>query len=176
MRKRLTGFTTLSAVVILAAALMFGGCSSDSPMAPEEISEFSKLIRSDPIMAVAFDAGLVKADEGGIIPIDRGSYSHKFVVQSEAMNQDKTITVNSGQQVINGKTMLVFEFGPSGLVFSKASALDIEISEINARAETAKLYYYDPDEKGWVVQDIAAVKNGRVVFDIYHFSKYAISD
>jgi hypothetical protein len=47
---------------------------------------------------------------------------------------------------------------------------------LNALARSAKLYYFDPKIGDWVLQAELAVKDGVVIFEIYHFSKYAISD
>ena len=50
------------------------------------------------------------------------------------------------------------------------------MADINDQADVAILYYYDPKAADWILQDEKEVIDGSVIFEIYHFSKYAISD
>ncbi|MCP4582924.1 MAG: hypothetical protein GY839_15040 [candidate division Zixibacteria bacterium] len=185
MRRRLTGFTKLGAVVFLLAALTFAGCSDNSVLGPQE-NETSHLDRSaaqsgggDLTIASIGEletAKVIYARTGGVVPIHREDYHHAFVVKPLALNKSKLITVKSNKEEVNGKSALTLEFGPAGLVFDEASDLKVDMSEINPNAKNAKLYYYDPAVGDWVLYGESPVRRGVATFDIHHFSKYAISD
>ncbi len=183
MIKRLRGFHGVGGmgVVILAALLVFGGCSNNSPMQPNlpQSAGFNKLVamgESQASSQTVMDAAYIEADDGGVIEIARESYVHEFIVDAGAINENTEITVKSWCDKIGVQDVIVFEFGPDGLVFSKAAHLRFEMAELNERAASAKLHYYDPVKEKWILQESAQVDNGVAEFPIYHFSKYAISD
>jgi len=175
MGRMLRGFSIVSIAVVLAAAMAFTGCSNNSPLAPDP--EFlTKPIVNGVLSTVAVVEKVISAEDGGLILISRDAYQHSFAVQPNAILADARISVKSTKEKVNGVTAIVFEFGPDGLVFSQAANLNFQMSELNSRAVSAKLYYYDPSAGGWVLQANRSVVSGHVNFDIYHFSKYAISD
>ena len=98
------------------------------------------------------------------------------MVKPDGVSSDVVISAKVGKTTVGGRTAVEFEFGPEGLVFNEASELEFDIGELNAKATTAKLYYYDPRACQWILQSESQVVKGVVVFDIYHFSRYAISD
>jgi hypothetical protein len=183
MIRKLRGFEGVGgmAVIFLVALLVFGGCSNNSPMQPNlpQSTGLDKLIATgDPLQfsQPVMDAAYIDADDGGVIEIARESYIHEFVVDAGALGENTEITVKSWRDKISAGDVIVFEFGPDGLVFSKAAHLRFEIAELNERAASAKLYHFDPDRKNWILQESSQVDNGIAEFPIYHFSKYAISD
>jgi hypothetical protein len=188
MTKRLRSFHVVGGmgVIFLVALLVFGGCSNNSPLQPNfpqttnlETTSLDRLVGmggSLPSSQQVEDAAFIKADDGGIIEIQRESFVHEFIVDAGAIDGDTEITVKSWGDKIGGKEVIVFEFGPDGLVFSKAAHLRFEIAELNERASSAKLHYFDPVKDKWILQESSQVDNGIAEFPIYHFSKYAISD
>jgi len=99
------------------------------------------------------------------------------VVKPLGLDDNELITIKSDNDNIKGRKAIIFEFGPEGLVFNNASKLKVDISELNPSATNAKLYYFDPRVGDWVLQGEKRIEKGGIVsFDIYHFSKYAISD
>ena len=119
----------------------------------------------------------VDALNGDVIPIPRGDYHHAFVVKPLGLDNNELITVKTDNEIVHGRKAITFEFGPAGLVFNTPSKLKADIFELNPYAATAKLYYFDPRAKAWVLQAEKRIEKGGVAsFDIYHFSKYAISD
>jgi hypothetical protein len=183
MIKRLRSYHGVAGmgVILLAALLVFGGCSNNSPMQPNlpQSSSLDRLVvmgESQMSSQTEMDAAYIEADDGGVIEIARESYVHEFIVDAGAIDGDTEITVKSWQDKIGAKDVIIFEFGPDGLVFSKAAHLRFEMAELNERAASAKLHYYDPVKGKWILQESAQVDNGVAEFPIYHFSKYAISD
>lgn len=180
MGRRLRGFSIVGLVVILAATMAFTGCSNNSPLAPD--SNFMTKPRvvlgggdAQPLATLLVEKD-ISAEDGGLILISRDIYQHSFAVQPNAISADARISVKSYKDNVNGADAIVFEFGPDGLVFSQAAELNFQMSELSSRATSAKLLYYDPNAKGWVLQANQSVVDGHVDFSIYHFSKYAISD
>ena len=106
---------------------------------------------------------------GGSIEIERDGYLHLFTVEAGALDDDTEITVKSSKEKVLGKDMIVFEFAPDGLVFAKSAILDFEIAELDSKALTAKLYYYNPDREKWEYQYTNTVKSGVASFSIDHF-------
>ena len=183
MRKTLKGISLISGLVLLASILVISGCSNNSPLEPNLPQNVSmdRLLASgtsggslDPL--VVDDSELIDKDAGGVIEIEREGYLHLFTVESAALSASTEINVKSWREKILGKDMIVFDFGPDGLVFSISAVLEFEIAELNSKASSAKLYYYDPGLKRWVFQGSSAVSGGVASFDIDHFSKYAIGD
>lgn len=172
-------------MIVVAAFLSVSGCSGDSPLAPE-YEQAATLVRPGVV-----PAGLDGIDcpvnlgeifqnispmEGGIVPLCRGNYHHSFEVPAGALRSNTVITAMSCIEVVAGKNAVAFTFGPSGLIFEKAAYLAFDMAEINSAATTANLYYYDPSVRAWILQSKVDVKKGVAVFEIYHFSKYAIAD
>ena len=181
MSKRLRGFSLVGGLVFLAAAFIFLGCSSQSPMESDlpQITDLDRMElggRSLEPEEVELDQELITADGGGEIEIERGEYEHEFKVESGAISEDVEITVKTYRDNIGLNEVIVFEFGPDGLVFENAAKLEFQIAELNAAASSANLFYFDPDLKKWIYQDSTGVKHGVAEFPIHHFSKYAISD
>ncbi len=79
MSKRLRGFSLVGGLVLLAAAFVFLGCSSQSPMESNlpQATDLSKMTlggRSMEPAEVELDQELITADGGGEIEIERGEY------------------------------------------------------------------------------------------------------
>jgi hypothetical protein len=188
MRRDLMNLRRVGVLVLLATVLTIGGCSDNSVLGPDQ-NETSGLGRINPFtsaiaqsvlpeqsISIVETAMTIDDRAGGVIPISVGNYNHSFTVKPGALNSDQTISVKVQHETVNGKNAVSFEFGPNGLVFNEASKLNFDMAEINARALSAKLYYFDPLVQNWVLQAQGQVVRGHVIFDIYHFSKYAISD
>ncbi len=185
MSRGLKGFTLVGVFVVLMAALVFNGCSNNSPLAPDPEYSIStaKLVPMRSMNPATSGAEslcetekVISADDGGQIDITHEEYCHEFVIAPASIDDDTEISVKTTKEIINGRDAIVFEFGPDGLVFSEAAKLDFEMGDLDSAARTATLLYFDPKANDWVVQATKDVSLGEVEFDIYHFSKYAISD
>lgn len=183
MSKKLRGFALLSSLVLLASVLVISGCSDNSPLQSNtpQTDSMNRLIASgmsggssEP--GTVSDSELIEKDAGGVIEIERESYLHLFTVPAGALDYDTEITVESSIERVLGKDMLVFEFGPDGLVFNESAKLDVDMAELSSKAKWGKLYYFNPSNSKWEHQGSVSVVDGIASFDIDHFSKYAISD
>lgn len=178
-----TNLKGLLILTVLSAALIFTGCSENAPLGPaaDNDAQLSKSIlpltdaKIDGTSATVEVEVDVTAIDGGVIEVV-SDYTHNFIVSSESISKDVEITVKYSKEVIYGKKMAVFEFGPSGLIFKEAAHLEYDMAELNKAARIGKLFYFDPDLRIWTIQDGMRVVDGKVDFEIHHFSKYAISD
>jgi hypothetical protein len=181
MKKDLMSLRRAGTLILLAVVLTIAGCSDNSILGPqptETVQLDRAILGVVPLTAVTSveDEKLVSPVTGDVIAIDRDVYHHEFKVEPAGVDKPELITVKSDREVVKSKQAITFEFGPDGLVFNKASKLEFQMAELNALARSAKLYYFDPKIGDWVLQAELAVKDGVVIFEIYHFSKYAISD
>lgn len=177
MNRKFKGLKHLWVAAALAAVVVLAGCSNDSIVGPVNDQDvlLGRSIPVVPLSAVEVSQQ-IPAATGGVIAISQDNYNHAFVVSKDGLDKDETISAKVQSDYVNGKKAVIFEFGPDGLVFKEASKLQFDIAAVNVRASSAYLYYFDPKVGNWVLQSVVRVNNGVAVFDINHFSKYAISD
>lgn len=177
MLRALKGLSLFGVLAVVLTLFFVVGCSN-TPLQPEvpEVQQLELGRSPIPMATSTYDQELIEADEGGKIDIERDAYGHEFSVPKDALEATTLITVKSSAEEIFGKSVIVFEFGPDGLVFNKAATLKFEMAELNADASSAKIFYYNPLKKRWEYQASAVVIGGHADFNIDHFSKYAISD
>jgi len=167
MKRNLKGLYLIGSLAILVGLFGIMGCSTTNPLSVGQ--EETPILTKGLTISVS---DTINAATGGEIAVG----SSNFIVSANSISNDEEISVSSYTGTVNNKSALVFEFGPDGLVFSKAATLDVAIAEVSAKAKYAKLYYYDPNTGIWTLQSTSKAIDGRVLFAIYHFSKYAISD
>jgi len=184
MMKALKGLSLFVGLAVVLTLFLVIGCSNKSPVQPLDPNtpELGKLPPpviidpgNDPQLEV-YDQGLISSVYGGTIEIERGDFTHQFVVDPYALRQTTLITVRSINEEVLGREMIVFEFGPDGLEFLRSAHLQFEAAELEGITSTARMYYYDTDKNTWELLDTVNVENGIAEFAIDHFSKYAISD
>ncbi len=181
MNKRLRGFSLVGGLVLLAAIFTLSGCSSQSPVESSlpQSPDLGRLESGDLSLGdecIALDEKVISAEDGGIIEIEHSGYSHEFVVEAGAIDDDTKITIKTFNEKIRSQDVIVFVFGPKGLVFKEAATLKFQMAELNASALSANLYFFNARLNKWIYQASSRVSDGFAEFDIYHFSKYAISD
>lgn len=176
MSKTLRSRILSGGLALLAVVLIISGCSNNSPVNPAmpQAPELGLQVQLSSTTTV--DAVLISKSVGGVIQIERKDYVHTFTVPANAISSNTLISVKSSDQIVLGEKMIVFEFGPDGLIFSKSAVLSFEMAELSAQASSGKLYYLDPSSGKWVYQGSSDVSNGVANFNINHFSKYAIGD
>jgi len=183
----LRGTALFSSLVLIASLLVMAGCSSDSSVSPivENPVSLNKGIgqrhqqeqgESDGLFTIASINQPIEAKNGGIINIPLETTASKFIVAPDGVKENVEISVDVSKTVVNGRTAVIYEFGPEGLEFESPSVLQQTMSEINPHARFARLYYYNQDTENWDFLSIRYVRDGKIEFDIHHFSKYAISD
>jgi hypothetical protein len=184
MMRALKSLSLFGGLAVVLTLFFIMGCSNNTPLQPNvpdplEMGAMSaRLDEGGPTCEVVetYDSKYIEKSVGGEIEVERGEFVHNFAVESYSIPQDTLITIRSVNEVILGKQMIVFEFGPDGLKFSKAATLQFEMAELGVLTSTAKLYYYDSAKSKWSYVTSVGVVNGIASFDIDHFSKYAISD
>jgi len=177
MSKRLMSIGLLLGLVALSAFVVISGCSSQKPTGPlsETSPDLTKIIPAiAPSLEVLDVSELITPDITDTIQILRDASIDNFIIPAGALDEITNIEVRSYGDYIGTRKVLVYEFGPEGLVFNSATHLNVDITKLKATARTASLYYFDPNINNWVYQGSAAGNAGRVDFNIYHFSKYAI--
>jgi len=174
MNKRLMSISLLLGVVFMSAFIVISGCSKQNPTAPT-----AELPQSaDRLIPATLDIleveELISPAISDTIQIIRNTSVDNFIIPAGALNSTTAIEVRSYYDRIGTHQVLVYEFGPEGLVFNSATHLNIDITKLSKTSRAATLYYFDPLVNDWVVQGSALINLGRVDFSIYHFSKYAI--
>ncbi len=183
MNQKLKGFSKLAVVSLIFSLLFVAGCSDNYSVNPEPSQSPTLSARAIPSLPpqevdaiISNNSEIISVDDGGVITIDRDKYEHSFSVEPRAVVVDVEINVVSYEEKVRGNRAIIFEFCPSGLVFNSPAKLEFDMSELDSKADYAKLFYYHPAYKIWVLQSIKKVESKRVEFDINHFSRYAISD
>ena len=185
MPVRLTRFTWLGASVLFFAVLLFIGCSDTPITGPDSDADISVVLSPD--QSVDLSKGIPEnpgsecsgsSFPGVYVPINYDCHLHSFSIPEGGLTLTTPITLRimTTYAIIRDKRVLACTFGPSGLVFDRPAVLNIDMTAVNEAAKSAKLLYFDPAVRDWVVYDQESVSNGRVEFEISHFSKYAISE
>jgi len=101
--------------------------------------------------------------------------SSKLVLPVNSVPNLVTIigSVEQGLSRTEGRVTYL-DFLPDGLIFLKP--LELHYRSPSADGKEVKFYWYDPLSGTWKLKQAAKVKNGKVVFYIYHFSKYKVVD
>ena len=110
---------------------------------------------------------------GGTVDVVVGSGQTKLQVPSGAVEEAVAIEMSVTQTEVRGRYVTEYEFGPHGLEFNKATTLSLQLPYANGT--WVALRWFNPDSGQWELQARNQVRNGKVEFSIYHFSKYGIS-
>jgi len=185
MRNMLRKYSLLGILSVFLVSAAFYGCSTDAPLGVNDQQESISAARLNPDLGESEGAAkpttvkmqkIILADQGGFILIPQYDWNIELAVAPSGMDNNACITVEASYGEIEDSNALILEFGPDGLVFSTAAELHFNMGSINPAARAARLLYYNPDSQLWQLQATESVVNGYVTFEIYHFSKYAISD
>jgi hypothetical protein len=110
---------------------------------------------------------------GGTLSTELTSGQTKFVVPFGALNGPVQIELEATQAKIGEQYITVYEFGPHGLEFNKATKLSLLLPYAEGTIVTFR--WFNPETNQWEVQARKPVRNGKVEFSVNHFSKYGIS-
>ncbi len=130
----------------------------------------------------AYGSGWVTPRRGGQIDLNWGSSKNQLIVPPGAVNKRLFIEVRTSftrENLSTGQNFFEFEFSPDGTKFNTPATLVIQARALNrllGDGGVIKLYWYNPDTSQWEVEQSAHVRNGRVEFQIAHFSKFGVSD
>ena len=127
---------------------------------------------------------LVTVQSGGIVPLNWGSPANKLTVDPGCVESDVVIEVSVTPVPGNGNNKnksVEIDFRPDGLVFVCPAKLVMDTYSLNleeggdADRDQYKLFWYDKDNRTWILQEVSKATKGKVYFDINHFSMYGIS-
>jgi len=166
--------TGMLVFVLVALTVAFVGCSTDAPLAPSG-DGFDALTKGR-FLAVASDAACVAASgkRATVIQLRHGREKTQLVIPAGAL--ETTVEICAEVELVETRDSLVrlYDFTPDGLVFLKPAKLILKAKF--PKGTRLNLYWFNPDTGVWELeQTVKTGKKGKVKFDIYHFSKYAIS-
>ncbi len=183
----------IGGVWILVVLMLFSfGCSKMLPTAPgsgnnqiQAGDDWRAPAESDSFEWTELDA---MQDEGWIGPVG-GVWTQvldatllQFRVPPQALDDSVYITVKTTLlgRIFSGKEQkrLELEFSPDGLVFSEPANIIFQGKLLGGdKGDFLVLYWQNPFTGVWEIQQTVKVKNTitQVNFEIYHFSRYAIS-
>jgi hypothetical protein len=182
MKKTLLNRMTIITLSIMLSVFGLFGCSN-LPNQPETIAEFTiadfeAATNGENVGFVPFNmrqsSELVVATDGGSIDfaINRAE-SGSFEVAPNSIESNTNISIKVKEIYIRDKTILEFKFGPSGLVFSSDAKLILSVDAFDdPDMKYVDWYYYNPDTKGYQLEERIYVNDGFVVIPVSHFSKY----
>jgi len=193
MNKKLRAAMLVSFIIMIAGII---GCSSTPPIGPQDDSllilnslgldpnadGWDELTNPDSegLARVYFQVSDVALNVvpvgvfGGTIEMSLGSESSTLYVPSGALKEPVEIGAEAVLLVSGRDVLRLFDFSPDGLIFLRPAVLTLD-TDLPPNT-VLKLYYLNPNTGRWQLEQ-AAVTNGDgvVIFNIKHFSKYAIS-
>ncbi len=186
--RKMTGIA-LTFTAVLLGALLMSGCGQHNPVAPVTTNGGGADIKNggqDNFAAgcitdildstVVLTEGLVTAKFGGVVKLGIAGKIHVLAVAPNSVAKDVIIKVKTSTFRKDDKNIVTFDFGPDGQKFLPSAKMTIDASVLGSSTpEYVRLYWFDPEEKEWVLQQTKRPVGSTVVFDIYHFSKYGIS-
>ncbi len=121
--------------------------------------------------------------KGGKLKLEADCFKKlEFKVKKDAVSQGVLITVgvNLFNYYRDGEMQKGFmlEFAPDGLVFGKPAELKVEVRDLDKEdSGVLRLYWNNPSTGLWEVEEEVVITGNKkkAEFDIYHFSRYAIS-
>ncbi|MEW6411322.1 MAG: hypothetical protein AB1483_02485 [Candidatus Zixiibacteriota bacterium] len=127
-------------------------------------------------LEIDFRSQWLQASLGGMIPLQEDAESEAFVVLPGSFLADTTFTVEITHLVTStGEPIVLYDFGPDGLQFSRAAIVRINVAALFGKnVTTMNFYWLNPGTGYWELQDTyKADSQGYVYADISHFSSYA---
>ncbi|UCG60530.1 MAG: hypothetical protein JSV52_09350 [Candidatus Zixiibacteriota bacterium] len=127
------------------------------------------------IQSSSFESRL-SADKGGMLPLHDAAEIQSFVVLPASIPSDTTFSAEVLKiKTVDRKTVMVYEFGPDGLVFSRPAVLRLNLREIlGIGASSIKFYGLNEDTAEWVYLGTYDSDTQNIVnVPINHFSVYA---
>ena len=166
-------------VVALLGALFSANCG-DQPTSPSNVAgSFSDLHATavKPKASSGLEWTVVKpmTIDGGYIALDGGDVVCLFP-QGALPGDQTTITARMKLNAPRGQaTRIEFDFQPS-MEFEKPIDLVISNNYLAGTNRRYTLWFFDPEQGRWEEEDHEDVVSGQpIVFDIFHYSSYAVS-
>lgn len=119
---------------------------------------------------------IIDADTGGEIEFACAGGNHKFVVGANSIPAICVVEITAWVKQNKNKGVFRLNFGPKRLQFDPPAELLVDAGRMWDDVNNLKLYWYDPETKRWELQEtVVAGADGKALFHVKHFSKYAIS-
>ncbi|MBI3873405.1 MAG: hypothetical protein HY304_10065 [candidate division Zixibacteria bacterium] len=112
------------------------------------------------------------SSSGGTIYLTTGKHASTLVIPKDALASAVLISAVAAEVMTPYGAVTLYDFGPDGLVFAKASRLTLQVDIPDG--SPLSLYWWNPATGIWELQQTAKVAKGKVTFDILHFSQYGI--
>lgn len=192
MKNRNSLFIRMAALIaVLVGLCIINGCGTQSPVAPaEEENNDIILFGSQHIESKwgkihhynLYQPAKAMVDSAGL-DVDLGDFDENasYNVPDDAVDGAVEISCSPTAYYTASGPVYVFQFGPKGIKFKKATTLSLKMRAFkkfkprNGEFVGAELYYFDPDIQDWKLQEVDTdISDGEVDFEIYHFSRYAI--
>jgi len=191
MQKKTLLLASTIIAVLLLGVVIFSACSQKSPTSPYSSNNpgpaYSLVPQENPNSLSSKDEFKVLCqteftveyntllDLLKLVNVIVTCDSSKLVLPVNSVPNLVTIigSVEQGLSRTEGRVTYL-DFLPDGLIFLKP--LELHYRSPSPEGKEVKFYWYDPLSGTWKLKQAAKVKNGKVVFYIYHFSKYKVVD
>jgi len=174
----LTNRQALSVIALLG--MLFSANCGDLSTSPSDIAgSFSSLnataVKPKPSSSLEWTVVKPMTNEGGYIALDGADVVCSFP-QGALPVDATTITVQMRLNAPRGQaTRIEFDFQPS-MEFEKSVKLILSSNYLAGTNRRYTLWFFDPQDRQWQQEDHEDVVPGQpIIFDIFHYSSYAVS-
>lgn len=176
---------------VLSLGIILSGCSDNgfvinNDSSDDYVSFFDQPYYPD---AVAKPTGItdasfkyvekrLAAEQGGVIALNEDENLEAFVVLPVSFLNDTTFTVSVTRLVTeDGEMPIIYEFGPDGLVFSKAAVLRLNATELFGKNVSSVVsYWLNENTNLWEFDEVLEVDDSGAIYkSIPHFSAYGLA-
>jgi len=197
-------FVCLAGVAVVAMVLLLAGCGQDStsPLAPGGggggtnmkpgalqyvVDNYGDPFALDTTCLTSGGQSLAKTfklkldgdtatmgTEGGTLELQMQGFKSKLSVPKNALSGNTLMSVEGLLFSTPFGNLLLYDFGPDGLVFNVPSQLEVDAGQLKDNTWLS-LLWLNPLTDEWEFQEQVQVKGHKIKFDVHHFSKYGIS-
>jgi len=182
------GFKITVTLVVALGVAIISGCGKLAPLSPDTQQEYEQLTTTQSVESkwgvnsdFSSSPGMI-GNGADTIFFNLFGFSSRFIVKEDSKSLPVKVACKQSAQRTNQGMRYVYDFGPDGLRFNPAAILDLEMRALDydnpdPSRPFAKgaLYWWDQRRSEWVfLREIQPNGEGRVAFNIDHFSKYSI--
>ncbi|HWO56709.1 MAG TPA: hypothetical protein VNN55_03985 [bacterium] len=119
------------------------------------------------------DSALIGAS-GGTLELQMRGFKSSLKIPKEALSSDVMITAEGVLVTTPFSEVLLYDFGPDGLVFNLPTELEVDAGQLE-NGTPFSLFWWNPVSESWEFQQEVLVKHHKLAFEVHHFSKYGIA-
>jgi hypothetical protein len=118
----------------------------------------------------------LQASLGGVIPLGDDASVEAFVVLPNSFPSDTIFTVEVSKVVTtNGEELVIYEFGPDGLQFSRPAVLRLNLAELFGKNVTAiDLFWLNEETDSWEYSETSNAVDQIACASVWHFSSLGV--